>query len=52
MYDVFRVKAGGPEITIAEIVRPVGENLDLAPADILLSTTPGTLAESPGGRTC
>jgi chromosome partitioning protein len=48
MYDVFRVKAGGPEITIADIARPVSENFDLAPADILLSTTPETLAGIPG----
>ncbi len=48
MYDVFRVKAGGPEITMADVARPVGENFDLAPADILLSTTPETLAGVPG----
>jgi len=48
MYDVFRVKAGGPEVTIADVVRPIGENFDLAPADILLSTTPETLAGVPG----
>jgi chromosome partitioning protein len=48
MYDVFRVKTGGPEITIADVARTVGENLDLAPADILLSTTPDALAGVPG----
>jgi chromosome partitioning protein len=48
MYDVFRVKTGGSEITIADIVRRVGENFDLAPADILLSTIPETLAGVPG----
>ncbi len=48
MYDVFRVKTGGPEITLAEIIRSVSDNLDLAPADILLSTIPETLAGAPG----
>ncbi|MGH7630106.1 MAG: AAA family ATPase [Gemmatimonadales bacterium] len=48
MYDLFRVKTGGPETTIADVVRPVGENFDLAPADILLSTIPETLAGVPG----
>jgi chromosome partitioning protein len=48
MYDVFRVKTGGPEIVIADIARTVGENLDLAPADILLSTIPENLAGVPG----
>ncbi len=48
MYDVFRAKTGGPEIAIADVVRQVGENLDLAPADILLSTIPETLAGVPG----
>ncbi|HET8624494.1 MAG TPA: AAA family ATPase [Gemmatimonadales bacterium] len=48
MYDVFRVKTGGPEIAIADITRPVGENLDLAPADILLSTVPETITGVPG----
>jgi chromosome partitioning protein len=48
MYDVFRVKVGGPEILLADIARTVGENLDLAPADILLSTIPEILAGVPG----
>jgi chromosome partitioning protein len=48
MYDVFRFKAGGPEVTIADVARTVGENLDLAPADILLSTTAEALAGVPG----
>lgn len=48
MYDVFRFKSGGPEVTIAHVARTVGENLDLAPADILLSTTSETLAGIPG----
>jgi chromosome partitioning protein len=48
MYDVFRVKTGGPEIAISDITRPVGENLDLAPADILLSTVPETITGVPG----
>ena len=48
MYDVFRVRAGGPDVGIADIVRTVDESLDLAPADILLSTIPETLAGLPG----
>lgn len=44
MYDVFRSETGGPEITIADITRPVGENFDLAPADIRLSAMPEALA--------
>lgn len=48
MYDVFRTRTGGPEIALPEIVRSVGENLDLAPTDILLSTIPESLAGLPG----
>jgi chromosome partitioning protein len=48
MYDVFRTRTGGPEIALPEIVRTVGENLDLAPTDILLSTIPESLAGLPG----
>jgi chromosome partitioning protein len=48
MYDVFRTRTGGPEIGLPEIVRNVGENLDLAPTDILLSTIPESLAGLPG----
>ncbi len=33
--------------TLAGIIRPVQDNLDLAPADILLSAVPETLAQSP-----
>ena len=48
MYDVFRGETGGPETTIADITRSVGENFDLAPADILLSAMPEALAGVPG----
>jgi chromosome partitioning protein len=48
MYDVFRAALGGPEMTLPDITRPVGENFDLAPSDILLSAIPDTLAGSPG----
>jgi chromosome partitioning protein len=48
MYDVFRVKTGGPEVAIGDITRPVSDNLDLAPADILLSTVPETITGVPG----
>jgi chromosome partitioning protein len=48
MYDVFRGALGGPQISLTEIARPVGENFDLAPSDILLSAIPDTLAGVPG----
>ncbi len=48
MYDVFRSATGESRISIPDILRPVGENLDLAPADILLSATPEELAGMPG----
>ncbi len=44
MYDVFWSRNGGPEITIADVTRWIGENFDLAPADILLSAVPEALA--------
>ena len=44
MYDVLLGETRRPPITILEITRPVGENFDLAPADILLSAIPETLA--------
>ena len=48
MYDVFRAAAGGPDITITDITREVSDRLDLAPADILLSAIPETLAGTAG----
>jgi chromosome partitioning protein len=48
MYDVFWSKNGGPEITIPDITRAVSPNFDLAPADILLSAIPESLAGLPG----
>jgi chromosome partitioning protein len=48
MYDVLLGETRRPPITILEITRPVGENFDLAPADILLSALPETLAGVPG----
>src|SRR5882724_8805473 len=44
MYDVFWSRNGGSEITISDVARPVEENFDLAPADILLSAVPEALA--------
>jgi chromosome partitioning protein len=44
MYDVLLGETRRPQITIVDITRPVGENLDLAPADILLSAIPEALA--------
>jgi len=48
MYDVFRGATGGPKTTIADVTRSVGENFDLAAADILLSAMPEALAGVPG----
>lgn len=48
MYDVFLSRIRGSETTLADVTRPVGENLDLAPADILLSAVPDALAGVPG----
>lgn len=44
MYDVLLGETRRPPIAIADITRPVGENFDLAPADILLSAIPEALA--------
>jgi chromosome partitioning protein len=44
MYDVFLGGMRGSETTIADVTRPVAENFDLAPADILLSAVPEALA--------
>jgi chromosome partitioning protein len=48
MYDVLLGETRKPSITIADITRPVAENFDLAPADILLSAIPEALAGAPG----
>lgn len=48
MYDVFWSRAGGTEITIADVTRSVEVNLDLAPADLPLSAIPEALAGLPG----
>src|SRR5512134_599873 len=34
MYDVFRTRAGGPEVALGDIARTVDEGFDLAPTDI------------------
>src|SRR2546425_1710420 len=44
MYDVFLQKAGGQPTVLPDLTRKVRENLDVAPADILLSAIPETLA--------
>jgi chromosome partitioning protein len=44
MYDVFLGETGRSQTTIADVIRPVGENFDLAPSDILLSAIPEVLA--------
>lgn len=48
MYDVFLNRIRGSDTTLADVTRPVGENFDLAPADILLSAVPEALAGAPG----
>lgn len=48
MYDVFRAANGGPAIGLTDVIRTVGDNLDLAPADIRLSAIPEALAGLPG----
>ena len=48
MYDVFRGAQGGPGISLADVIRPVSDNFDLAPADIRLSAIPESLAGMPG----
>jgi chromosome partitioning protein len=44
MYDVFSRGAGRQPIGLGDVIRPARENLDVAPADILLSAIPETLA--------
>jgi len=48
MYDVFLSRIRGSDTNLADVTRPVGENFDLAPADILLSAVPEALAGAPG----
>jgi chromosome partitioning protein len=48
MYDVFLNKIRGSDTTLADVTRSVGDNFDLAPADILLSAVPEALAGAPG----
>jgi chromosome partitioning protein len=44
MHDLFTADAGGRRARLADLVRPVRENLDLAPSDITLSAVPERLA--------
>ena len=44
MYEVFLPDAGRPPTGLGDVIRPVRENLDVAPSDILLSAIPETLA--------
>jgi chromosome partitioning protein len=48
MYEVFVRKAGSHPTGLRDVIRSVRENLDVAPADILLSAVPETLAGSVG----
>ena len=47
-YDVLLAETGKSDTTIHDIVRPVAENFDLAPADIRLSAIPDILAGATG----
>ncbi len=44
MYEVFLREAGRPPAGLRDVIRTVRENLDVAPADILLSAIPEALA--------
>src|SRR5467141_4161428 len=44
MYDLFVQRAAGQPTVLRDVIRTVRENLDVAPADILLSAIPDTLA--------
>ncbi len=44
MYEVFLREAGRQRTGLRDVIRPVLENLDVAPADILLSAVPEILA--------
>lgn len=48
MYEVLLREAGRQPTALREVIRTVRENLDVAPADILLSAIPETLAEFVG----
>jgi chromosome partitioning protein len=48
MYDVFRGASGGSQILLDDVIRPVSDNFDLAPADVRLSAIPEALAGVPG----
>jgi chromosome partitioning protein len=47
MYDVFVHHSNGREIRIRDIIRTAHVNLDVAPADILLSAVPDAIAAEP-----
>src|SRR5262245_7550071 len=44
MYEVFARQADRQPFDFHDVIRPVRENLDVAPADILLSAIPGMFA--------
>jgi len=44
MYDLFLQRAAGQPAALRDVIRTVRDNLDVAPADILLSAIPDTLA--------
>src|SRR5437867_2623040 len=47
VYEIF-VRDGAPTVSVREITRTIFENLDLIPADILLSAAPDQVALIPG----
>ena len=48
MYEVLSRRAGHEPITLGDVILSVRDNLDVAPADILLSAIPEMLAGFPG----
>jgi chromosome partitioning protein len=48
MYEVLARRAGREPTGLRDVIRPVRDNLDVAPADILLSSIPEMLAGLPG----
>src|SRR5258708_28956336 len=50
MYDLFVQRAAGQPTVLRDVIRTVRENLDVAPADILLSAIPDRLARPPRPR--
>jgi chromosome partitioning protein len=48
MYEVFSRRAGKELTSLRDVILPIRDNLDVAPADVLLSAIPEMLAGLPG----